>query len=262
MQTGAITNYVDVAQLALYVFWLFFAGLIWYLHAENKREGYPLLPGQDRAGRARGGIEGLPPMPKPKTFRMVDGTTVTVPRPEPVQVVNGVPAAGFPGAPLIPNGAPLLSGMGPGAYANRLDVPDHTFDDGLPKIVPLRAAPSFFLTWEDPDLHGYTVIGCDGVVAGTVIETWIDRSEVVIRYEEVRLAVAGATHSVLLPINFAAINVKQKQLRVAALRGEQFALVPQLKDPDSVTLLEEDKIAAFYAGGSFYAMPGRGEPLL
>ncbi|MBU6437489.1 MAG: photosynthetic reaction center subunit H, partial [Betaproteobacteria bacterium] len=42
MQTGAITGYIDVAQLVLYAFWVFFAGLIYYLHRENKREGYPL----------------------------------------------------------------------------------------------------------------------------------------------------------------------------------------------------------------------------
>ncbi|MFN9102251.1 MAG: photosynthetic reaction center subunit H, partial [Betaproteobacteria bacterium] len=29
MGTGAITGYVDVAQLVLYVFWIFFAGLIY-----------------------------------------------------------------------------------------------------------------------------------------------------------------------------------------------------------------------------------------
>ena len=41
-QTGAITQYIDVAQIVLYVFWFFFAGLIWYLRREDKREGYPL----------------------------------------------------------------------------------------------------------------------------------------------------------------------------------------------------------------------------
>ena len=40
MQTGAITGYIDVAQLVLYAFWFFFAGLIWYLRREDKREGY------------------------------------------------------------------------------------------------------------------------------------------------------------------------------------------------------------------------------
>lgn len=136
------------------------------------------------------------------------------------------------------------------------------FDDGLPKVVPLRAALAFFLTSEDPDLRGYTVIGCDGVAAGTVAETWIDRSEVVVRYEEVKLDVGGASHTVLLPINFAKIVAKQRQLRVHAIRGEQFVHVPVLKHPDSVTLQEEDKILAFFGGGTLYALPSRAESLL
>ena len=32
----------DLAQLSLYLFWLFFAGLVIYLQRENMREGYPL----------------------------------------------------------------------------------------------------------------------------------------------------------------------------------------------------------------------------
>ena len=43
MQTvGNITGYVDLAQILLYVFWIFFAGLIYYLVQEGHREGYPL----------------------------------------------------------------------------------------------------------------------------------------------------------------------------------------------------------------------------
>ena len=42
MATGAITEYVDVAQLALYGFWVFLAGLVYYLTIESKREGFPL----------------------------------------------------------------------------------------------------------------------------------------------------------------------------------------------------------------------------
>ena len=43
METGAITGYIDVAQLVLYAFWIFFVGLIFYLRREDKREGYPLV---------------------------------------------------------------------------------------------------------------------------------------------------------------------------------------------------------------------------
>ena len=41
MQTS-FTSYIDVAQVVLYGFWVFFAGLIFYLRTEDKREGYPL----------------------------------------------------------------------------------------------------------------------------------------------------------------------------------------------------------------------------
>ncbi len=35
-----------------------------------------------------------------------------------------------------------------------------------------------------------------------------------------------------------------------------------LKNPDSVTMQEEEKIAAFFGGGTLYATPARAEPLL
>ena len=37
------TTRMDLAQVALYAFWIFFACLIFYLRREDKREGYPLL---------------------------------------------------------------------------------------------------------------------------------------------------------------------------------------------------------------------------
>lgn len=60
MQTGAITGYIDVAQLVLYAFWIFFAGLIVYLHRENKREGYPLESDRSRAIT----VQGWPAVPE------------------------------------------------------------------------------------------------------------------------------------------------------------------------------------------------------
>jgi len=260
MQTGAITGYIDVAQLALYGFWLFFAGLIWYLHREDKREGYPLVAPR-RKGRVI--VEGFPNVPPPKTFLMHDGSTILVPRPEaPEGPLKAIYADSFPGAPLVPVGDPMLAEVGPGAYARRADVPDLAFDDNLPKIVPLRSAPEFFLAWEDPDLHGFTVVGADGVEAGIVIDTWIDRSEVVVRYVGVRLTLPGATHTVLLPLNYLAIRAKQRQVRTSFIQGAQFAYVPVLRNPDVVTLLEEDKIMAYYSAGVLYATPRRAGPLL
>ena len=257
MEIGAITGYIDVAQLALYVFWAFFAGLIYYLHQEDKREGYPLL--SDRSPFIT--VQGFPEIPKPKTFLTQHGP-IYAPRAEPAEVVNGIASARGPGSPLDPVGDPMLAGMGPGAYAqHRADFPDYTFDDNLPKIVPLRSVPEFFLAWEDPNVLGMAVLGLDGVQAGVVKDAWIDRSEVVIRYVEVEL-LADATKSVLMPMNFLSINSKTRQIATKFITAAQFANVPVTKSPDVITFLEEEKVMAYYGGGSFYATPSRTEPLV
>ena len=255
MQPGAITNYIDVAQIALYIFWGFFAGLVYYLHRENKREGYPLVA-SDGSGRL---IEGFPLMPKPKAFLLPDGSTIFAPRGEQPEPLNAVPAGNFPGAPYIPRGDPMLSGMGPGAWARRADHPDLAWDDQLPKIVPLRAAPAFFLAWEDPDTTGFDVLGLDGAVAGQVVDTWIDRSEVVIRFFEVEL---GGGNRALIPLNFLSINNASRTIRTGFITAAQFANVPKTKHPEQVTLLEEDKIMAYFAGGMLYAKAGRADPII
>src|SRR5262245_38179909 len=137
MNSGEVTSYIDVAQLVLYGFWIFFAGLIYYLHRENKREGYPLQ--SDRTERApRVTVQGFPKVPSPKTFKLPHGGVAAAPSGKvDMRPVNARPSAGFPGAPLIPEGDPMTAGVGPGAYAERADVPDLT-SHGAPKIVPLR----------------------------------------------------------------------------------------------------------------------------
>jgi photosynthetic reaction center H subunit len=39
-----------------------------------------------------------------------------------------------------------------------------------------------------------------------------------------------------------------------------FADVPGIAKPDQITLLEEEKIMAYYGGGTLYADPSRNEP--
>ena len=102
-----------------------------------------------------------------------------------------------------------------------------------------------------------TVIGADKAVAGIVNDVWVDRSEIVIRYLEVSLA---SGRSVLVPINFTRIS--GRQVKVQSILAAQFAHVPLTRKPNTVTALEEDKIMAYYGGGSLYATPGRQEPLL
>jgi photosynthetic reaction center H subunit len=255
MKTGAVTGYIDVAQIALYAFWIFFAGLIIYLRREDKREGYPLE--SDRSGRVR--VQGFPAVPAPKTFRLADGRTVQAPRTEhDSRPILARPTGAHLGAPLQPSGNPMLDAVGPASYAERADHPDMTIN-GQPLIVPLRVAAGFTVSSKDPDPRGMEVIGADRELGGTVHDIWVDRAEPQIRYLEV--ATPGGRH-VLLPIPFAKINGRKRSISVKSILGAQFETVPSIANPDQVTLLEEDQITAYYASGNLYATPARAEPFL
>ncbi len=258
MQTGAITQYIDVAQLVLYAFWIFFAGLIYYLHGENKREGYPLE--SDVPGKAR--TVGFPGLPPPKVYRLADGSSVTVPRPSEVAgAVSTAPSGDYAGAPTTSVGAQMRAGVGPGAYAQRRDIADVAID-GQPRIVPLRAAPEFGTSKHDVDPRGLPVVGSDGITGGVVRDVWVDRAEVVVRYLEVEVASAAGSGrgTVLLPMNFA--RVGSRRVVVDSVMGGDFIGVPQTRSPDQITLLEEERVMAYYGAGTLYASPARAEPLL
>jgi photosynthetic reaction center H subunit len=258
MGTGAITQYIDVAQIVLYLFWAFFAGLVYYLQQESKREGFPLeshLP--DGRVLYTPGIVG---MPAPKTFLLPHGGEVSVPNDKrSPQTLHAQPSHGWIGAPLEPTGNPMLDGVGPGAWADRADEPDLTLEGEL-KIVPIRTVVGFDISENDPDPRGKPVVGADGEVGGTVRDLWVDRAEMMFRYLEVTVPVAGGTRQVLLPVNFSRIT--DDGVRVASILSHQFALVPPTRYFDRVTLLEEEKIMAYYGGGTLYAEPSRQEPLV
>jgi photosynthetic reaction center H subunit len=259
MQTGAITGYIDVAQIVLYAFWIFFAGLILYLRREDKREGYPLESDVGDGIMSRGF---LPAMPQPKIFKLLHGGTASAPNFKvDSREIRAVPVAAWPGAPLEPTGNPMVDGVGPAAYANRSDVPDLTIE-GHPKIVPLRVATDFWVERRDPDPRGMAVVGADGKVAGIVSDVWVDRSEILIRYLEVDITEPAGGGVVLLPMPFARVDKRRGQVRVKAILAEQFIDVPKLRDPNLVTFLEEDRICAYYGGGMLYAEPSRLGPML
>jgi len=165
-----------------------------------------------------------------------------------------------PGDPIDPAGDPMGAGVGPGAWSERPERPDLTLE-GEPRIVPLRVAPDFHVDPGDPDPREMPVHGTDGTCAGVVVDLWIDRAEPYLRFLEVEL---GPDDRVLLPFPFAKIESGSDgpRIRVDAIRGDQFRDVPRLAHPDRVTLREEDRIGAYYAGGALYAEPRRREPLL
>jgi len=253
MQTvGNITGYIDLAQILLYVFWIFFAGLIWYLVLEGHREGYPMESGS--SGRAV--IKGFP-IPEPKTFLLEGGRSVTVPdltRKEPAY--NAVASHPSSGSPIEPTGDAMTDAVGAGAYSNREDVPERT-THGVPLIQPLRIASDFSVAPQDVDPRGLPVMAGDGKQGGTVKDIWIDSAEMMFRYLEVEIT-GGKT--VLLPITFSLI--RRNQVEVHAIYARHFAAVPALKNPDQVTKLEEEKITAYYGGGTLYADVTRSEPLI
>jgi photosynthetic reaction center H subunit len=255
MQDGA---YLDVAQVTLYVFWIFFGCLIYYLRREDKREGYPL----DSTALGGGVVHGFPRMPDPKTYLLRDGHTATLPnhkndrRDAPV-----APVAPWPGAPLGPTGNPMLDGVGPGSYADREDVPELNMDN-VPCIVPMRLAEGTYLEARDPDPRGMKVMGADSETGGVVTEVWVDRAEALIRYLEVEVTTSVGAKRVLLPLPFAKIDGRRGRVWVNAILGSQFADVPATKSLDQVTKLEEDRIVGYYGAGTLYATPARQEPLL
>jgi photosynthetic reaction center H subunit len=255
--TGAITQYIDVAQITLYAFWIFFAGLIIYLLRENKREGYPL--DSDRTDRApRVPVQGFPAAPGDKTYRTAHGDVVVGNGRPDRRPIAAEPTHNYPGAPLEPTGNPMLDGVGPAAWAERADVPDMLLS-GEPKIVPLRTAAGWALDSRDPDPRGMDVIGGDGASGGTVVDVWVDRAEPQIRYLEVETA--GARR-VLVPMPLVRFDAGRRQAKVKSIFGAHFADVPRTANPDRVTMLEEEKVVAYFAGGTLYASPDRLGPLL
>jgi len=190
------------------------------------------------------------------------------------------PVAKWPGAPLQPTGDPMVDGVGAAAYAERADVPEEDLF-GNHRIVPLRVATDFKVTKGDPDPRGMQVIGLDDKIAGTVKDVWVDRSEIRIRYLEVDVANVEPARQVLVPMTLVKLRQvdrvktdvpidqrlldkpgRPREVVVKSVMAHHFDKAPLLKNPDQVTLLEEDKITAFFGGGHLYANPGRQEPLL
>lgn len=262
---GDITGYIDGAQLALYVFFAFFAGLIFWLRREDRREGYPLE--SDPTGLRR--KPGVLLYPRRKTYLLRDGSTYSTPNlagdQRPVAARRAAP---WPGAPLIPTGDPLVDGVGPAAWAERRDVPDKTWD-GKNRITPAGTNGHYDVASRDPDPRGLPVIAADGQVIGTVSDIWIDRAEHIVRYLQLGEA-SLADGALLIPMTLARFvrgrtgrgRIGTASIKVKSITSAQFANVPRTKSPDAVTSLEEDRVMAYFVGGQLYATPARAEPLL
>ncbi len=234
----------DLASLAIWLFWGFFAVLVYYLQTENMREGYPL---ETEDGTAAGN-QGPFPLPKPKTFHLPHGRgDVTVPdmarEAREVKLARSAVSDGFP---HVPTGDPMVDGVGPAAWAPRRDIPELD-GHGHNKIVPLAAAKGFIVS-AGRDPRGMRVQANDLAMVGMISDMWVDASEQLVRYLEVTLDQGGKR---LIPMPMA--TIRSDRVWVGALASDMFAGVPVTRAADSVTMLEEEKIGGWYAGGTLYS---------
>lgn len=243
METGAFTGDIDLIQVLLVGFAIFFGGLVFYLRREDKREGYPLEP--TTSGRAYA-VVGWPAPPPPKTYRLQTGGTARMPHRVPQIPLEGVPP------PAMGSGyrerSPLTAGLGAAAWVMRRDEPMQSIDGDL-LLKPLRLAPDWRIIRGDVDPRGRIVLGRDFRKAGIVTDLWVDRAARLMRYLEVELDRGG---TVLVPIFHCDVPRRDHAVIVGSLKAATLADVPRLADPDRMTAREEDRINAFHAGGTIY----------
>ena len=261
MTEDYIFGNLDVASIALWLFFFFFVGLVVWIQRENQREGYPLL--NDDGTQADAG--GVFPNPADKTFKLPHGRgDYTVPSGQTAERTDyhGALTRTFDsgGFPWTPTGNPLADGVGPASWAARRDEPELD-GHGHPKIVPMSGTEHYHVS-AGKDPRGLPVVAADGAIVGKVSDMWIDAPEQLVRYLEIELDAEFGEGTRLVPMTLARIAWMSPQVKIHSLYGKQFGGVPTTKAPNQVTKLEEDKICAYYAGGKLYADEARLEPQL
>ncbi len=238
----------DLAAIAIWAFWLFFAGLVVWIQRENTREGYPLEDDLDREA-PKEGLFGIPP---DKVFRLPHGRgDVWLPSQQarddrPIALERG---AAWAGAPYIPVGDPMVTGVGPAAWANRRDLPELD-GHGQPKIRPMSTLSDFSVS-AGRDPRGLPVVAGDGEVVGRIVDFWVDVPEHMIRFLTIDVNPEGTGKTRLLPIHM--LRIKADRVVVRSLHERHFDGIPTIAGTDTITVLEEDKIMAYVAGGQLYA---------
>jgi photosynthetic reaction center H subunit len=233
----------DMASLAIWMFWGFFALLIYYLQTENMREGYPLETEDGLPAPNQGPF----PLPSAKTFRLPNGKgSITVPNGaregREVALARTAASEGFPHAPT---GDAMNDGVGPASWAPRRDEPELD-GHGHAKIVPMGQTTGFMVS-AGRDPRGLPVQAGDLEVVGRVSDMWVDAPEQMVRYLEIDLNDGGKR---LVPMTMA--KIWGDRVRINAITSDRFAGIPQTKSLTTVTKLEEDKISGYVAGGWMY----------
>ena len=257
MTEDYIIGNLDIASIALWLFFFFFVALVIWVQRENQREGYPLID-EDGTQADAGGVF---PNPDDKTFILPHGRgEYTVPSGQTAErddyhdaMQRDFDSGGFPWDPA---GDPLADGVGPAAWAARRDEPELD-GKGHPKIIPMAATEHFHIS-AGKDPRGLPVVAGDGAIVGKVIDMWLDEPEQMVRYLEFELDPEFGEGTRLVPLTLARIWFNQ--VKINSIYGKHFNGVPKTKAARQVTKLEEDKICAYYGGGTLYADDARLEP--
>jgi len=240
----------DLASAAIWGFWIFFAGLVYYLQTENMREGYPLV---DDDGEPSSG-PGISPTPSDKTFELRDGRgEISLPSGQVAERENLAMAqtSASAGSPYVPTGNAMVDGVGPASWAARKDHPELDAH-GHVKIKPMKALEDFKVSaGRDPRCR--PVMGGDGEVIGRATDMWIDVPEQMVRYISVDLNPEGSGKTRLIPMNMAKIGTDRVVCK--SMTADLWEGIPQTKSATEVTLLEEEKIMAWFGGATMYAKP-------
>ena len=81
----------------------------------------------------------------------------------------------------------------------------------------------------------------DGETVGHITDMWLDEGEQMVRYLEYTLEDGFGKGTRLVPIQM-----------VRSLTADAFAGVPTIASADQITMLEEEKVCGYYAGGTLY----------
>ena len=117
-----------------------------------------------------------------------------------------------------------------------------------------------FRVYAGRDPRGLPVVAGDGAIVGKVTDMWIDEPEQLVRYLELEIDAEYGGGSRLVPITFT--RIWGNRVKIRSIFGEHFAGVPQIASPQQITKLEEDKVSAYYGGGTLYASQARLDPQL
>jgi len=195
---------------------------------------------------------GIFPTPKDKTFHLRDGRgEITVPsgqNPDRADLALAQSSVSA-GSPYVPTGDAMVDGVGPASWAPRSDHPELDAH-GHVKIKPMTSLEDFSVS-AGRDPRCLPVMGGDGEVIGRCVDMWVDVPEQMVRYLTVDLNPEGSGKHRLIPMNMA--KIKHDHVMVGSLSADRWDGIPQAKSADQITLLEEEKVMAWFGGGAMYA---------